>query len=160
MSDVTLNLRPLTRPGSASIPIGAVIDWWRPNSTFAVPDGYMICDGSVVNDAQSPFNGEKLPELRGRFIRGAGSESVIGKTGGADRHKHTISGSTDSKVVTMHWSNSNMWVGIPGLPPWEVANKTHEHTTDAHSHGVGSLKNSTQGHEPPYVQLLKIMRIR
>ena len=160
MSDITLPLRPFTLAGGASIPVGAVIDWWRPNSGFPVPDGYMICDGSVVDDAQSPFNGEKLPELRGRYVRGAGSTSVIGKTGGSDRHKHTVSGSTESKVVTMDWSGSNMWVGIPGLPPWEVANKTHQHKTDAHSHGSGMLKVSTRSHEPPYVQLLKIMRIR
>lgn len=143
--------------GSASVPIGAVLDWWRPNSTFAVPQGHKICDGSVVNDAESPFNGQTLPDLRNKFIRGAATVDDIGQTGGTSIHTHTISGSTESIGVTMGTSTVN--TGGASGSMW-MATSSHRHITDSHSHTAGSLANSTKNHTPPYVGLLKIMRIR
>ena len=159
---------------SASVPIGTVIDWWRPNDTFAVPDGYKICDGSAVNDAQSPFNGVTLPDLRAQFVRGAYTIGQIGMSGGALRHKHTISGSIDSEVVTME----NAVLSMGTATRYEFASQAigpsykfardihqhtiapHDHTTNQHTHGIGSLDSSEPSHLPPYVMLLKIMRIR
>jgi hypothetical protein len=147
--------------GAALVPIGAVIDWWRPNDTFPVPDGFQICTGGVVNDAQSPFNGETLPDLRNRFIRGAASFAGIGDTGGASTHTHTISGATDSKVVTMGPATLYEVVFYTGIGAWKYfARQAHQHLTNPHSHGVGSLDTSSDDHLPPFVGLLKMIRIR
>ena len=75
---------------SGVVPIGAVIDWWRPDATFAVPSGFAICDGSVVNDAVSPLNGKTLPNLTNRFIMGVTNVNNIGTSGGSDTHGHTV----------------------------------------------------------------------
>lgn len=75
--------------GSAGVPIGTVIDWWRPNANFPIPDGYAIADGTVVVDQASPFVGQALPDLRGRFARGATNLANIGEAGGADMHGHS-----------------------------------------------------------------------
>lgn len=146
--------------GSATVPIGTVIDWWRPDDSFAVPDGYQICDGSVVNDAESPFNGHTLPDLRTKFVRSANTIDQIGVTGGETRHDHTISGSTTSTIVTMGESTSNYIAGPTLTINAELAMKIHKHATNPHSHSSGSLKNDEVLHLPPYVMLLKIMRIR
>ena len=144
--------------GSASVPIGAVIDWWRPNDTFAIPEGYKICDGTVVNDALSPFNGQTLPDLRTKFVLGASTIDSIGQTGGNSSHTHAISGSTSSTRVTMEPSSSNLLVAFPG--PVDMARSSHTHTTNYHNHADGSLENDSASNYPPYVMLLKIMRIR
>lgn len=70
------------------VPVGAVIDWWRPDDSFSIPAGYAVADGSVLDDPQSPLHGRKLPDLRGAFVRGADT-SGIGATGGSASHTHT-----------------------------------------------------------------------
>ncbi|HJX30182.1 MAG TPA: hypothetical protein VJ885_19940 [Thermoanaerobaculia bacterium] len=76
------SLTPVPSP-AALVPIGAIIDWWRPAGTnFQVPDGFQICDGSLINDAASPYNGHNTPDLRQRFIFGATSYEWIGSVGG------------------------------------------------------------------------------
>jgi hypothetical protein len=72
------------------VPVGAVIDWWRPNASFPLPEGYQVCNGSVVNDPDSPLNGQTLPNLNGRFIRGVTDPNSIGGAGGAANHTHSI----------------------------------------------------------------------
>lgn len=51
-------------------PIGSVKSWLRANNTIPLPSGWLICDGSTVVDASSPYNGKALPDFRGRFVRG------------------------------------------------------------------------------------------
>ena len=70
------------------VPVGGVVAWLKsfPN-TPALPASFAECNGQVLADAQSPFNGQTLPDLNGalggpqRFLRGA---SASGGTGGAD----------------------------------------------------------------------------
>ncbi len=79
-----------TGSGGGNVPVGTVIDWWRPNNTFAIPAGFQICDGSTVTDGQSPFQGLRLPDLRNKFVRGASTPSDVGKGGGSASHKHSV----------------------------------------------------------------------
>lgn len=51
---------------------GAIVD---------IPDGFVFCNGA---------NG--TPNLRSRFIVGAGDGYAVNDTGGADSHTHTASG--------------------------------------------------------------------
>lgn len=53
------------------IPTGVITMW--SGSTADVPDGWTLCDGS-----------DGTPDLRDRFIAGAGSQYGIGDTGGSD----------------------------------------------------------------------------
>lgn len=69
------------------VPVGGVIDWWRPmddDERFPIPAGFMICDGSLVVDPESPLNGYQLPDLNQRFIYGTTNPAEIGiQTGSA-----------------------------------------------------------------------------
>jgi len=62
-----------------AVPIGAVLPFLKtlPNCP-AMPTGYLECDGSVVNDADSVFNGVTLPDLNGdnRLLRGNSTSGI------------------------------------------------------------------------------------
>lgn len=75
--------------GGGAVPLGTVIDWWRPDDSWPVPDGCAICDGTMLDDTASPFHGELLPDLRCKFVRGAPDPASIGSTTGWDNHSHT-----------------------------------------------------------------------
>ena len=65
-------------------PVGGVMAWLKsfPN-TPALPASWAECNGQILADAESPFDGQTLPDLNAtpRFLRGAGAS---GGTGGAD----------------------------------------------------------------------------
>jgi len=97
-------------PASALIPSGGVIMW--SGLIASIPTGWALCDGS---------NG--TPDLRNRFIVGAGDQYDRNDTGGADsvilaenempNHSHEIStdgahshnGTTDTEGDHDHWVN-------------------------------------------------------
>lgn len=66
------------------VPLGAVIDWWRPNGTVDVPAGYQICNGSEITDPRSPLVGAFTPDLVGKLVRGVANATEIGQSGGSD----------------------------------------------------------------------------
>ncbi len=77
----------------SSIPIGGVVAWLKdfPN-TPALPDGYVECNGQVLDDEDSVYDTQTIPDLNGsigtqRFLRG---ETTSGGTGGTETHTHTI----------------------------------------------------------------------
>ncbi len=74
------------------VPIGGMIPFNK-NMT-GVPtlgEGWIECDGSTINDSESPMNGQTVPDLNGttdadsRFLRGA---TTSGGTGGSYQHNH------------------------------------------------------------------------
>jgi len=72
------NLVATTFTGNGTIPIGGIIMW--SGTTSDIPAGWTLCNG-VANNGQTP------PDLRDRFIVGAGSSSYSPKaTGGATTH--------------------------------------------------------------------------
>jgi microcystin-dependent protein len=87
--------------GFGTVPLGGIIMW--SGSAVAVPSGWALCDGRTSNSRTTP-------DLRGRFIVGAGSGAVgltsrnVGATGGNEQttltvgqlpsHNHTVSGNT------------------------------------------------------------------
>jgi hypothetical protein len=105
--------------GGTNIPVGAVIDWWRPDATFAVPTGFAICDGSIVNDAGSPLNGKTLPDLTNKFIMGVTNVNNIGTAGGSSGHAHSVDINHDHGAV-----NSSSAGPFTGNTEW-VNNHNH-----------------------------------
>jgi hypothetical protein len=77
--------------GGGVLPIGAVIDWWRPDTSFPIPEGFAICDGSELDDPESPLDGVTLPNLSNRFVRGVTDTTQIGMIGGTNSHNHSTS---------------------------------------------------------------------
>ena len=65
-------------PAESGFPSGGIIIW--SGASDAVPSGWVLCDGT---------NG--TPDLRDRFVVGAGSTYAVGAKGGEAAHKLTVS---------------------------------------------------------------------
>ena len=87
-------------------PVGTILMWAGASDFDAVPDGYLLCDGSAVSRTSYPAlfavlgetfgsgNGSttfSLPDLRARFILGANDSYTRGETGGEVNHTLTAS---------------------------------------------------------------------
>lgn len=124
-------LKPLAKTGLVSAgPIGMIISFMGKNA----PAGYLICDGSEYNIADyeklanhfenefgtvNYFGGDgtttfKVPDLRGEFLRGAGTNSHAGQGSGAEvgthqnatQHVKIGGGSTNNLFI---YPNNAIW---------------------------------------------------
>jgi hypothetical protein len=107
---------------NANVPIGLIIHFFGSGvyplaGTFITePDSnWQYCDGSVVTNTASPLFGENVPDLRGRFLKGA---ALAGVLGGASifslAHNHggatgTVVDIDTSTVHTQRGSDVNMY---------------------------------------------------
>lgn len=128
----------------------------------SVPSGWSLCNGA---------NG--TPDLRNRFIVGAGSTYAVGLTGGADtvtltvtqmpEHNHT--GSTSSNGAHTHTVTTNAGTsqqnegGDAGGGRQGLITSTTS-SNGAHTHTI-SNQGGNEAHEnrPPYYALAYIMKL-
>ena len=180
------------------MPVGAVIDWWC-LSACTIPEGFMVADGSIVNDPDSPLNGQTLPDLRDKFVRGVSALGEIGQTGTDTTSLRVTSPSfsTENNEITHHhvWamyktdSNTKQWItwelgqewpltswsnGIgnegtgyyPLTEDFGASGRDARFETDSrtitHDHEISldSIQVETESIQPPYMGLLKIVRIK
>ena len=66
--------------GFNAMPVGSILAWHKSMSgTPSLPSGWIECNGQTISDADSPYNGEALPDLnselyaggRGYYLRGS-----------------------------------------------------------------------------------------
>ena len=150
--------------GFGYVPQGGIIMW--SGSIISIPSGWLICDGT-----------SSTPDLRNRFVVGAGSTYAVDATGGADTvaltgaelaaHVHSFSATTSGAGAHSH-------TGVPqqvadtdrGIGNVSNFNLDAVGSTDAvgnHTHTIsGSTGNAGSGnaHEnrPPYYALAYIMK--
>jgi hypothetical protein len=152
-----------------AIPSGGIIIW--SGSSAAIPSGWYLCNGA-----------NSTPDLRNRFVVGAGSTYAVGATGGsadAITVSHTHTGSTGNAGTHRHGLNGNTGgsaavlggqtarVGGLSVNPTgqsfvtsfggtdimeEAGNHNHSFTTDS----AGS--SGTNANLPPYYALCYIMK--
>ncbi len=85
---------------AAMVPVGTIVGWHKTLSGVpALPGRWVECDGSVISDADSPMDGETLPDLNGdaRFLRGAAT-----------------SGAEEADAFQGHWHKVYAGTGDPG----------------------------------------------
>jgi hypothetical protein len=150
-----------TNAANASFPIGGIIMW--SGSIGTIPAKWQLCDGT---------NG--TPDLRNRFIIGAGSTYEVNATGGsADAivvsHTHTASTNTTGAHTHNVAFGSNDTTGASALvspgntngsqtPFAQVATSSagsHSHTVTVNATG----SSGTNANLPPYFALAYIMRV-
>ena len=148
------------------VPIGGIILW--SGSVASIPSGWALCNGS---------NG--TPDLRNRFVVGAGSTYSPGNTGGLDKvtlslaempsHFHQIG------VIVAKWGDNGNNRNFPDFNSTSYPNgdyggniarwRTRYQGGSTNYTSAGSSNGRTQGtttaHEnrPPYYALAYIMRI-
>ncbi len=160
--------------GSGIAPVGSIVMW--SGSISSIPSGWALCDGN---------NG--TPNLKNRFVVGAGNQYFVGATGGANSvtlsidqmpsHKHTGSTNTTGnhthKVVKSSVDDTGddcvAWKSDVGTfeeydlySSSSTANWGETDSDGGHSHTL--IMDNTgggQAHEnrPPYYALAFIMRI-
>ena len=134
-----------------AIPSGVIVIW--SGSSAAIPSGWYLCNGS---------NG--TPDLRNRFVVGAGSTYAVGNTGGsADAitvsHTHTISDSGHSHNVGI----PSRAVGNNGTALYSTSDGSTKSTVTSDSASTGISINSagasgTNANLPPYYALCYIQK--
>jgi hypothetical protein len=114
--------------GGGPLESGVIVIW--AGSEASIPSGFVLCNGS---------NG--TPDLRNRFVIGAGSTFAVGDTGGSNTisslpaHTHDFSGTSVSAGGHSHTTN----LGTEG-------NHTHSSTvsnTGAHTHSFSGTAGTT-----------------
>ena len=141
---------------AAVFPTGGIIIW--SGSAVAIPAGWLLCDGTGGT-----------PNLRDRFVVGAGSTYAVGATGGSANAvavSHTHTASTNTTGAHSHsiptWQSD---VGEPnfyraytrGLNAGSINTDSagdHSHTVTVASAGV----SGTNANLPPYYALCYIMK--
>lgn len=114
------------------VPSGFIGMW--SGSIASIPGGWALCDGT---------NG--TPNLKDRFVVGAGGAYGVGATGGAS----SFSGSTDGHALTVLEMPSHNHPGSTDLGHTHVASDAgHGHTLDA-SYSGASLSDPTHSHTMP-----------
>jgi hypothetical protein len=126
-------------------PIGSVMAWLKDyTNTPALPILWAECNGQILEDEESPYNGQTLPDLNGenRFLRG---NSTTGSTGGSESHTlthaHNMMGSSNSSGSIM------------GGHLCKDYYRTYTNTTLQ----SGSV---TFNNRPPYMDVVWIIKIR
>jgi len=150
----------VTTAAAAAFPAGGIILW--SGSVASIPSGWALCNGS---------NG--TPDLRNRFVVGAGSTYAVDATGGsADAivvsHTHTAT-STSTVTDPGHQHSSLGFSGgsSTGIGPIDGDNAINSPTTVnttgitvATSTTVNSAGSSaTNANLPPYYALAYIMKL-
>jgi len=150
----------VTTAVGASFPTGGIILW--SGSIAAIPSGWALCNGS---------NG--TPDLRNRFIIGAGSTYAVDATGGsADAIvvSHTHTATSTSTVTDPGHSHGYTSFGYdggggPGLSrtPDSVNNQSSTSTTGitvaTTTTNASTGSSGTNANLPPYYALAYIMKL-
>ena len=155
--------------GGGVIPSGGIIMW--SGAVSAIPTGWVLCNGS-----------NSTPDLRNRFVVGAGSTYAVNDTGGNDSvslstanlpaHSHSFSGTGTTNTTGAHvhasgWYGPRAAAGQANIFASNDPNDGNVNTGSAgdHSHTVsvsGTTGNTGDGtaHEnrPPYYALAYIMK--
>jgi microcystin-dependent protein len=133
-----------------AIPSGVIVIW--SGSSASIPSGWYLCNGS-----------NSTPDLRDRFVVGAGSTYAVGNTGGSKdaivvSHTHSISDPGHSHSIDMASSqNTNNQV------PSQLSTSQTPRTANTNSANTGISINSTgdsgtNANLPPYYALCYIQK--
>jgi hypothetical protein len=151
---------------SNGVPTGAILLW--SGSVASVPSGWNLCDGS---------NG--TPDLRNRFVVGAGSTYAVAATGGsADAivvshthtattsitdpgHTHSLNISGGSSITGLGGSGASGWTGTNTGNNYVTTSGTNSSTTGitASTSNTSTGSSGTNANLPPYYALAYIMKL-
>lgn len=139
--------------GEIEVPVGT-LSFWAKNfpGVPALDDDWLECDGSIINDPESPMDGETLPDLNGdsRFLR---AQATSGAVGGEATHPLTLG---ELAAHTHEYVKGNITTVVTAAFGFSDKRTRTESTVDTSSTGSG------QAHEnrPPFYNAVVIMKIK
>lgn len=116
---------------AARVPAGVILMW--SGAVVAVPTGWHICDGTTGT-----------PDLRDRFLVGAGSTYAVGATGGA------ASVTLDATTLPNHQHNFTTTSDSSGGHTHGVTDPGHTHSTSVPTQIGNSGESSASGGNDDY----------
>lgn len=133
---------------SSSVPQGSIIPWY--GSSGNIPNGFALCDGK---------NG--TPDLRDRFLVGAGNLYTLGNTGGENSHQLTVA-EMPSHQHDSGWGEHQSYDTPFGRSNYRVGSRMGSGKSDWDN--AGWLTSSTGGNQPhenrpPYYALYFLMKL-
>jgi hypothetical protein len=145
--------------GIDGVPSGVIVMW--AGSIGSIPSGWHLCDGT---------NG--TPDLRDRFIVGAGNTYSPGNTGGSNTHTHSLSAHTHSLSGHTHTfsGTTSVFNSNGNAIASGGANYTGSHSHTYSGTTVGPTPNTSSAPSldttgsptnglPPYYALAYIMKL-
>lgn len=127
--------------GGGNLPAGVIVMW--SGAVADVPGGWALCDGT-----------SGTPDLRGRFVVGAGDQYSVGDTGGAASVTLTVNQiPAHSHVIKNYEPNSGQLSGKVG----GRGNQYTELSPSATTENAGGGKSHEN--RPPYYALCYIMKL-
>lgn len=158
---------PITTSGTLNVtdaalnPPGAIIMF----GSATPPSGWLLCNGQSTSGytALASVVGATVPDLRDRFIVGAGSTYAQGATGGSTSHSHTLS---DSGYAKIRRANNRVVMDEVASASWTADNEitaTGSSSSQGGSTatGLGGATDatvSTGSFLPPYYALTYIIK--
>jgi microcystin-dependent protein len=150
---------------AAAIPSGGIIIW--SGSSASIPSGWVLCNGS-----------NSTPDLRDRFVVGAGSTYSVGGTGGSANaitvsHTHTATTASDgihnhdvvgtkSDGYTIYGADKFYTVSSGGPAQYvDTIKSTGIANAGSHTHSItvaSAGSSGTNANLPPYYALCYIMK--
>jgi microcystin-dependent protein len=125
ISDENLNFVPYAVSASNGVPTGTILPFVGSDA----PRGWVKCEGQVLPTSalklRELLNGSNAPDLRGMFLRGAGSQSFNGQTVGGNtlksfqgdglrNHTHDLDITTSTNGLHNHSYTSNAEASTDG----------------------------------------------
>jgi hypothetical protein len=83
----------IAQAGFGYAPLGTILPWHKSmtaSPATSLPPGWLECNGQVVSDGASPYNGQALPDLNsgGRFLRGGNTSGTMQDDALQGHHHH------------------------------------------------------------------------
>ena len=130
------------------IPSGAIVMW--SGSIASIPSGWLLCNGA-----------SGTPDLRDRFVVGAGSTYAVAATGGAAdavvvSHTHTLTDPGHFHAFPYASSGNGTYAGSGGGNPSGGSSNTNSAVTGINVNTAGV--SGTNANLPPYYALAYIMK--
>ena len=155
-----------------AVPVRGIIMWSGDSSK--IPAGWAICNGQQVSGMEDGKQVTiKTPDLRDRFIVGAGHDYVLGATGGAK--SVTLTAAQSGLPAHQHNMEHDHGNGLRGKEGYGTQSNVFrsgaespskpEQRTSASSKtntGANATQDASEAHEnrPPYYALFYIMRVK
>ncbi|MDD5065811.1 MAG: hypothetical protein PHF84_02065 [bacterium] len=130
------------------VPAGTIMLW--SGSIATIPTGWALCDGLI-------HDGKLTPNLRDRFVIGAGTSYTPDSTGGGTTHSHTVNSHSHTMSHTHDISHTHTMAhthtysgttGNTSISEWvdrATSSMRWQPQTDPHSH---SYSGTTDGASP------------